>query len=731
MSSDSILERVVEELLELELRGVTGDLDEAGQQRWEDLSRELFGVPEAIAEKRRYVRVQVSESADLIEKIRPPEPIDPKEPPPSKVEESGGPKVGAAKANDETAKQTDPGSSLHEARVLSLSAGGLFLETDRSLKTGDEIEVALRVPHPEPLNLSLRGEIRWVSEQENGRTGAGVRFVSLDDAQRAAISSLVRDELLQDLRLAVEKSRFFFEASPDATVLIDRAGILRECNERARDLLGVNRGDRIAEVAKRLTLNLDDVDRRAFSDALAAVTKGGAQAEPQRCDLILPATDDGRSEVVLEVLMTPVHSTQIDLGLLLVGRDITARLDLERQRHRLEERLRQTDKLATLGRIAAGIAHDINNPLSWMSSNLELVGTYITPLRHLVARALGREEPKPAPAILEEIYAEMPSLLQETTEGSRRIQEIVRDLHGFSRLDSDTPEPLDLNAVVEATLRILDNTLRQHATLVRDFGELPITESHFGKLSQIFLNLLTNAARAFDVDDSAHNVIMLRTRYDERARAIVVCIEDNGRGIPEGLRHAIFEPLFTTHRDDGGTGLGLSIARNAARTLGARLTLTGKEGEGSKFCLHLPLQPPKGADDDVSTAPAPAPSEVRARLLIVDDEVLLLRSLKRHLQRFFEVVTAEGVVQALEEIEKQPPDVVLCDVMMPDGGGRAVYEGAVAHHEALGSRFIFMTGGTFERQASEFLDTQPNLVVRKPLDLNLVAERLSDLAEGA
>jgi uncharacterized protein (TIGR02266 family) len=722
MGSSKLLSRLIEELIELERRGAVEPLSEADQQRWRQLCHDLLGVPEELSEKRRYIRVRLSHAAKVLGASADSLPGGARSAVP----------VGDPAGQDAVDAGVEGGSEA-DAQVLSLSAGGLFIETDRQLRAGERVAVAVELPQAERIMLTLPGEVRWVCGREDGRHGAGLRFLELDDEQRLVITELVRDELLRDLHLAIEKYRFYFEASPDATLLADRAGQLRELNSRAQRAFGVKREQSIEALVFGLVAESQGPLRTAFEAVKVAVPSEHEATPVERCEVIVAPRGD-RPEQQLELLLTPVRAAQIDLGVLIVGRDVTAQRGLERQRRYLEERLRQADKLATLGRIAASVAHDINNPLAWISSNLQLLGSYAEPISALVQRALGSDEPPPELGHLREIDRELVSLLRETSEGGRRLQQIALDLRGLARLEEDEPERLDLNEVIEATLRMLDRQLRGRATVVRELDtELPETCSHFGKLAQIFLNLLTNAERAFDRADARQNVITVRSRYDAESRMIVVAVEDTGAGIPPELSQRIFEPLFSTRQAIGGTGLGLSIARDAARDLGATLSFDSELGRGSSFTLRLPLRRADPKADEAT--PQVQPGQVtqgRPRLLIVDDEVLMLRSLKRYLKGAFDVVTVDSVQAASVQLAKEPlPEVMLCDVMMPDDGGRAIYRLVTERSPELAERIIFMTGGAFEPEANTFLDELSNRVVSKPIDLPRLVGFLSELASVA
>ena len=278
---------------------------------------------------------------------------------------------------------------------------------------------------------------------------------------------------------------------------------------------------------------------------------------------------------------------------------------------RLEQNLRetqaaliQTEQLASLGRLAAGVAHEINNPISFVINNvavlrrdvqaaLSLLGTYDEG-----RAALSRTEPALAARLarLEEemdlpyLRANVDRIFDSSAEGLRRIRAIVQNLRDFARLDEAEYKDVDLNTAVQSTLVALGRELDQKAIRVQtDFQELPPVACHPGKINQVFLNILRNAIQA-----SGHEgTIEVRTRADQ-AEAVCVEIEDHGGGIsPEHLPH-IFEPFFTTKPVGGGTGLGLSVSYGIVRDHGGALEVESTVGQGSLFRIRLPLHAPKG-----------------------------------------------------------------------------------------------------------------------------------------
>jgi CheY-like chemotaxis protein/anti-sigma regulatory factor (Ser/Thr protein kinase) len=287
------------------------------------------------------------------------------------------------------------------------------------------------------------------------------------------------------------------------------------------------------------------------------------------------------------------------------------------------------------------------------------------------------------------------------------------ELKDFSRLDGQAESRVDINAALESALRIVGNLVHHRARLERDLGPaLPVSYLNVGRVSQIFLNLLTNATQAFDGPNTGQNVIRVSTRLVEDRIRVQVC--DSGRGIPPEIRELVFKPFFTTRREQGGTGLGLSIVRECVQALGGEIELESEVGRGTCVTVCLPVRASRAGLPAVRPAAAGAP---RRRVLIVDDDARLLRALERALEREFEVTTTVSPGRALELIRARPFDAILCDVMIPsEMSGPELARRACAERPELGRKFVFMTGGTFDPDEEVALARCDQVVIAKPLD---------------
>jgi PAS domain S-box-containing protein len=685
--SEDALEKLAEELLALEDKNLQAVLDPSERKRWVELTETLFAVPSELTEKRRYFRIQSTQSAKVLGPL------------------------------------PDP-----SATILSVSGGGLFVQTPSIPPLGSDVEIEVTLPSPRQEAVQFRGRVRWVSGGGDragaAPSGFGVSFVSLGADQRSAILSMIKGHVMTNLRLGVEKYRFFLDHSPDVTILLDRHNVIVDCNEHARVLLGLDSTSEFCGLAL-----LPILATSAAQAVLAVLDFTRAQGESGRCEADFPRLS-GQGVVRMDLATSAVRSSDIDLGVLIVGRDMTDRMKIEEQRRDLERRLYQADKLACLGQIAAGVAHDINNPLAWVLSNLSLLEQYEPAISSVVGTAAKAPDVPGGTCEgerLADIRDNVGDLIHESLDGVRRIRDIIRDLKTFSRVDVHQEEEVDINSALDVSVRIVRNQIQQRAHVVRDYAELSPTYVNYGKVSQVLLNLLTNAVKCFRTSEVDRNAITLRTR--EQGQAIVVSIIDNGPGIAAELRDKIFEPFFT-HGFDGGTGLGLPIARDAARALGGDVQVQSEVGAGTTFSVTIPMRPRPSKRP--SSGPNRATVRHRPGLLVVDDEPVLLRAFERFLRRRFDVVTASTATEALEALGRSGFEAVLCDVMMPDSTGLALLERVRALLPGVEERFIFMTGGVFGEQERMLLDKLPNLIIEKPLDMASVEKLLLEfMAEQA
>jgi signal transduction histidine kinase len=414
--------------------------------------------------------------------------------------------------------------------------------------------------------------------------------------------------------------------------------------------------------------------------------------------------------------------------------DTIDRLLVASEHRDLEVRLAQTDRLTSMGTLAAGAAHEINNPLAYVLLNLGYVTEEMQKLLVDCGAAAGEGTPLGARA------REVMLALEHARDGAERIRDIVWSLKTFSRPESETCVLLNVTRVLDAALAMVQNEIRHRAKLVKNYSEVPEIFANEARLGQMFLNLVLNAVQALPEDRALANEIHVTVK-SSRPDRIVVEVQDNGTGIPLQVRGRIFEPFFSTKPVGVGTGLGLSICHGVVASLGGDLTFESEVGKGTVFRVELPAAVgTMGAtpvaprpERRISEAAPPASFVRRSRMLVVDDEPIVCFSLERLLAREGDVITATSASQALAMIQGgQRFDVLLCDLMLPEMDGPALHENIRKIDPAQAERMVFMTGGVFTVRARDFLETVNNKRLSKPFDvdalLSLVRGKLSDAA---
>ena len=388
-----------------------------------------------------------------------------------------------------------------------------------------------------------------------------------------------------------------------------------------------------------------------------------------------------------------------------IARDITVAKAAEEAKLKLERRLVVADRMVSVGTLAAGVAHEMNNPLSYVMANLDMV---VEEIRALAGgSASGRMK-------------ELEEMALEAREGAERVRKIVRGLKTFSRPEDERRAVRDVRPALELAINMSFNEIRHRARLVKDYGPAPLIEADDARLGQVFTNLLVNAAQAIPEGDAEGNEIRIVTSTDEKGRAVIE-IRDTGPGIPEALRARIFEPFFTTKSVGVGTGLGLSICHNIIAGMEGEISLVSAERRGTSFRIVLPAARVQHLPEAVGIATAPT-SGKRARILVVDDEPAVGMALRRIL-REHEVCVVTSAKDALDLMSPSKRfDVIFSDLMMPQMTGMDFYHELTRRSPDEASRMVFVTGGAFTTAATEFLDQVGNERIDKPFTAKAVRE---------
>jgi len=496
-----------------------------------------------------------------------------------------------------------------------------------------------------------------------------------------------------------------FDNAMAALVSTDEAGHIVEFNPAAAAMFGVGRdqavGRSVAEVLIPPRL------REAHNAGMARVSAGGEQRVMGR-RVEMPALRADGSEFPVEMLLwrTAVGGqTFYTASLFDLSERQSAHGEIERQR----EALRQSEKLTAMGSLLAGVAHELNNPLSIVMGRAALL-----------AEKLG-EHPLASDA-------------QRIHEAAERCGRIVRTFLNMARSRPANRSEVSINDLATAAIDMLAYVLRSHGIHVtlELLPSLPAVKADADQIGQIVLNLIVNAQQALGARDHGRHLTVatgLAPMTDgdrRRVPRVWMHVRDNGPGIPAELRERIFEPFFTTKGEGVGTGLGLAVSRSIARDHGGELTLLD-EGEGACFALQLPVsgQPEGGETEPV---PLPETAEAHARVLVVDDEAEIAELIGEMLAGAgYEVMTAESGAVALAMLEEARFDAIVSDLHMPDVDGAALWREVRRRQPALARRMLFVTGDTLSPTARQFLDETRCDSLNKPFAKSELLSQVTEL----
>ncbi|MEO8452928.1 MAG: ATP-binding protein, partial [Gemmatimonadota bacterium] len=381
----------------------------------------------------------------------------------------------------------------------------------------------------------------------------------------------------------------------------------------------------------------------------------------------------------------------------------------ETERKKLQSQLMVSDRMASVGTLAAGVAHEINNPLAAVIANLDYIDESLT-------RLAAGDEPSAGSGRNDAWFlAEVKAPLADARDAAERVRLIVRDLRIFSRSPTDEPRgAVDVNATIESSLRMAWNEIRHRARLVKRYGNVPGVEANEARLGQVFLNLIVNAAQALEEGRAEHNEIGVTTRLD--GARVIIEVSDTGRGIPPEIIGRVFDAFFTTKAVGVGTGLGLAICHRIVTDMGGELTVESRIGKGTTFRVALPVARSEEAPAAQRVEPA-AGTERRGRILVVDDEELIVVSIRRTLSKNHDVVTVTTAEKALALCAGgEKFDLILCDLMMPEMTGMDLHRELTAAVPDQATRMLFLTGGAFTVAAREFLAEPPKEFLEKPFN---------------
>lgn len=604
----------------------------------------------------------------------------------------------------------DSEGRLTDANAAACSLTGLSREELLGRDIGSLID-----PRPEPEQHLPPPDTRMVfvvrgSAGEEKRLSVAVTMTAVDEDPLVACHALVRDLTAWEIkeREAVERLARIKELEEQHRTLLDNAPLIifrldpqsRELvylNHCAERLLGVPRREALSTPQFLRALHVDFEGQAAYDGAVAQAA-AGLCSSPYEARL-------SRREGLLMTARGTIYPLLGQSGNVAAIEGLFTDVSAE---HAARTRLIQADRLTTLGTLAAGVAHEINNPAAFILLGLDMMGRLLDNAQHSFDTETARETK---------------AMLSELRDSTRRIVEIVRDLRMFARAPGGTRRmAVDVNRTVESALTLTRGQIVERADVVRDLGDVPHVLIDEGRLGQVLVNLLVNAAQAIPRGGRGEAKVYVTTRSHD-GRTVEIEIRDTGVGIPPDIQERIWDPFFTTKDPGAGTGLGLSISREIIDRSGGRLYVESpvpgtNPPSGSRFIIELPTT--SAALSSPSSGVSSRPSRSiggPARVLIVEDETPLARALASELGQVHDVTIAANANEAILAWANRPIDVILCDVRMPGMTGEALFEMVRRDRPDLATRFVFMTGVGFGADFERFLSESGRPILEKPFSV--------------
>ncbi len=527
-----------------------------------------------------------------------------------------------------------------------------------------------------PLEIEVRLQItpvleRWVMMRGTS-TGA-----------RGSIAGTIVDiTTLKRREATLSRMALVFESFFDGVALTDQDGMIVDLNAAMADMFALMRADTLG---RRLVTTISIADPEGVA---REVSQAVAATGTWRSTLQIG------SDAYFDLLAFPLRTDRGEqAGLAWVFRDVT-------EKQRMAVQIAHLDRLVSLGTLSAGIAHEINNPLTFILGNAEH-------LRELIAD--GKEPPA--------------EVVDDIVDGAERIATIVRDLKVFARAEvSATPRGFEPRAAIELAVKLAGSTTRSLATIVTSIESTRLVKAVESRLVQILVNLLINAAQSMPGNRTDGTITI---RSWDQGDGVGISVADTGIGMSPEVVARVFDPFFTT-KAHVGTGLGLSVCYGLISGMGGQIALSSIENEGTTASLWLPA-----ANSEAAWKPAPHPTsqpQSRLRILVIDDEPLV-RSCTMRLLAGHDVTAVDGYRAAVERlvVRRESYDVILCDLTMPDGTGMDLHARLVHERPEIVPCVIYVTGETSSSLSAEFLSGVSNRHLLKPVSREILREAVSNL----
>jgi PAS domain S-box-containing protein len=470
------------------------------------------------------------------------------------------------------------------------------------------------------------------------------------------------------------------------------SGRILDASDAALRLLGIERDDRIGKTREDIGLSpLEWRDRQAEASGVFEVSRDvGSKVKL-------------RSGEVRDVIVSlgPVHLHDETCV-------ITTLVDVT-ERSAAQERRAVSDRLASVATLGAGVANQINNPMTCVTTYLELLADHLS--------KLGDAESEPLETMM--------ALVGGAIEGAGRVAAVVERMHMLSRAEQRRRTPLDVAQVVEAALDAVQGELRQRARLVKTYGMAPTVVADEAALHQVFVDLLVNALRAIPIGHPEDNEVSVFVgREGDRA---VVRIRDTGQGMGPETQRRVFDPFFSTSPAGSSPGLGLSICDRIVSELGGEISIESKVGAGTSVRVALPARPAKAGPFGTATTFPVKVRRTRGRVLVVDDDPVVSDELQGELPDH-DVSVVKSARAALEQLASGARfDAIVCSLTLPEMTGMDLYEQVTLRMPELCRRMVFLMAGPPTRDARDFLERIPNRRLDKPCDARALRDAVGPL----
>ena len=576
------------------------------------------------------------------------------------------------------------------SRHITEGVRGLFPEDAnlRRLEAEGYLGMVLKNSRQQPIGVLA------VAHRESLQAGF-IDYALLGALGNRTGAELERIHMQSELERARDFLHNTLDALPEPVFVKDRAHRFVAMNGAFCRALGKSEDE---------LLGTSDYDMAPAHEAALAWNKDEelfSSGQPSESEETL--TDRAGSSRIILTKKAPFTGAGSEPFIVGVIRDVT-------ESRRLEMQLRLADRMASVGMLAAGVAHEINNPLAFISSNLAFIS------EQLAQEVLTPQE-----------RGELRDAVRDSLEGTARMRVIIQDLKSFSRADDETQGEVDIHRVIQGALRLVRNEFHHRARLTRSLEPVPPVRGNEARLGQVIVNLLVNALQAFPAERSPEqNIITISTR--SQGAWVHIEVEDNGLGMSPEVQQRIFEPFYTTKPVGVGTGLGLSICNNLIQIMGGVIEVHSKPSWGSTFRLVLPAFATKSESTTAPVARPEAAEAPRRRVLLIDDELAVGTAVRRLLKDRHEVDVLQDAREALKRIaDGARYDAIVCDVMMQEMNGVQFFEELERRAPELARHTGLMSGGVFNVQAREFIEHRAIRLLQKPFEregLRKFVERL-------